>query len=139
MSWPREGHIVKGKAVEIQLPWRTLTTNSKEGKFFPAGAWSLLGDYSKIRAWGELAGATGDIQVTPAIQVAVHPNKPGAVVKAPEAFDKDGVFEATAHVGIKKHGDAPTYVRVGWLVASPSGEIVHVSASGMIELSADEE
>ncbi|HEX5719517.1 MAG TPA: hypothetical protein VF179_25380 [Thermoanaerobaculia bacterium] len=163
MSWPRDGHIVKGRTVEINLPWSALTAIKKTGTFIPASGWSLLADYTQIRGWGELAGATGDIKVTPAVQLATNPRNPGEVVTTSTTLDKEGLFEARRPVPLKggkgkkgggkavqaragqgKKGQEEgeqeaTYVRVGWLVSSPSGKVVHASASGMIELSTDDE
>lgn len=146
MTWPRTGYVVAGETVEINLPWRTLTGNLKEGKFIPASGWSLLGGFTKFRAWGELAGTTGEIQVTPAVQVATDPREPAAVTTASTTFDKEGVFDAGPEVAIRtsarrgrRRGEGTTYIRVGWVVASPTGEVVHASAGGMIELGPDDE
>lgn len=137
MSWPRQGHITRGRSVEVHLPWTTLVANEKEAKFIPAGDWSLLGEYLSVRGWGELAGCSGDIQVTPAVQLAADPRRPGAVVGTSTLFEREGVFDPGDRVRMGTLEKA-TYVRVGWLVASPSGEVVHASASGMVELGAEE-
>ena len=146
-SWPRQGHIVLGSTVEINLPWTTLTATSKGGNFIPASGWSLLGKFTKVRGWGELAGPTGKIEVTPAVQIASNPRRPGTVTNASTTFTKEGVFDAGRVVKIKmgnpKKGEAKseaaTYVRVGWVLASPSGRTVHAAASGMIELSTEKD
>jgi len=138
MSWPRQGHVTVSKSIEVQLPWIYLAAGSKEPVFIPASGWSLLADYRFVRGWGERTGSTGPILISPSIQLAPDPQKPGENWEAEYPWKTDNVFGSPD--GWRELDDPKfktVYVRAGWLVRLPEdGAHQHVAATGVIELSA---
>ncbi|MHC2255727.1 hypothetical protein ACVILK_005419 [Bradyrhizobium embrapense] len=120
------------------MPWIFLAAASKEPVFIPATAWSLLADYRFVRGWGERTGSTGPIWISPGIQLAQDPKKPGEGWEAEYPWKTDGVYGSPD--GWRELGEPEfktVYVRAGWIVRLPkAGKSQHVAATGVIELSA---
>ena len=120
-----------------QLPWTALSANRAEGTFIPAGPWHPAGGHTRVRGWGEMTDTTG-LLAQPAVQVSewmapyTGRRKRGAVTRTTTVFDRESTFAPGEPVEIEDAADA-AYIRVGWFVSSPSGELVHGYAGGVIE------
>ena len=124
------------------LPWTMLATNHHGGTFIPAGPWSDIGSHTQVRGWGEMVETTGGIVARPAVQVAEWApirgghRKRGAVTATSTVLIGVGSFEPGEPTEIVGAAEA-AYIRAGWLVSSPSGDLVRAYAGGAIEISTD--
>lgn len=122
----------------LQLPWTMLTTNRSDGVFIPASPWNPIGGHAQVRGWGEMLRSTGDLHAWPAVQVSewiaerTGFRKRGAVTLTSTVLETEGVFEPGEPVDIRDAAGS-AYIRAGWFLLSPSGQLVRGYAGGAVE------
>jgi hypothetical protein len=103
------------------MGWMGIAANSNNRTvFIPAGAWEDAGAIARVRGWGEMRGATGEITATPAVQLSNDPRNPPATATAVGAtLSADGVSDPTGATALAT--GAFRFIRPGWNVKLSSG------------------
>jgi hypothetical protein len=117
------------------MAWMGIAANTNNRTvFIPAGAWEDAGSITRVRGWGEMRGATGNITATPAVQLSNDPRNPpatatpvGATLSADEVSDPTGA--AALATG------AFRFIRPGWNVTLASGAtLATATVAGVVQL-----
>jgi hypothetical protein len=119
----------------IQLPFMTLSTNSTSNLFLPATGWLPTDYITQMRPTWELRQANGNIQLSPAYQVADHEDSPGTSTALATLTSSTGMQYPTGWTDVSSSLGGKQLVRFGWIVNLTSGSTLATAfAGGRVQL-----
>jgi hypothetical protein len=116
----------------VIMAWQGVSAIATAPVFVPAGGWMSAAGITAAKGWGELAGKTNQMQVTPAVQVANDIRSPGTATAVGQSISGNGVSDPNGSASVTT--GSSKYIRPGWLVQTTSGTTLSTgNVSGVIE------
>ena len=124
----------------VPLPWMTVYADDVDANacFIAATPWMEAAGVEWARTTFELRCPTGNIQVSPAWQVANTEDSPGSFKQLLSYKTLEDVYYPDDWVDVKSDGTAPTksnlLIRFGWKVSLTSGSsLACANVAGVVE------
>jgi len=120
----------------IPLSWSTVSADSTTNSFLPFTGWMSNAGMSKVRSAFEIIGTIGDITVSPAYQIADHPDSPGVAVALLTTFDAgDDVYYPGSWKDVTGDVDDTMLIRFGFIVKNTStSNVTTARVSGTMQV-----